>query len=153
MKATKKWFFMALWGFPTGVFIGHSICVVSSLLFGNGSFYPAHPNLIALLGNEVNAVAVQTLLCGIIGSVFSMSSLIWRKENWSIFRQTAVYFLITALTMLPIAYFTHWMEHSFRGFLVYTGIFVFLFVAFWLIFYFAYKKRLAQINRALNNKN
>lgn len=82
-----------------------------------------------------------------------MSSLIWRKENWSIFRQTAVYFLITALTMLPIAYFTHWMEHSFRGFLVYTGIFVFLFVAFWLIFYLAYKKRLAQINRALNNKN
>lgn len=153
MKKTKKLFFMAFLGFPIGVFIGHSICVISSLILGNGSFYAVHPDLVALLGNEANAVAVQTLLCGIIGSVFSTISLIWQKENWSILRQSAVYLLITALTMLPIAYFTHWMEHSLRGFLIYTGIFVLIFGIFWLVFYILYRRRLAQINRALNHKN
>jgi len=27
-------------------------------------------------------------------------------------KQTGIYFLILSLTMFPIAYITHWMEHS-----------------------------------------
>ncbi len=50
-----------------------------------------------MVGSEINAVILQTVLSGMIGTVFSASSVIWEIEYWSITKQTTIYFFITSV--------------------------------------------------------
>ena len=47
------------------------------MCIGDGSFYPVTPELIDTMKNELNAVILQTILCGILGTGFAMASVIW----------------------------------------------------------------------------
>ncbi len=145
----KKAFLRGLLGFPLGIAIGHIISVFGSLFWGNGTFQPCVPSLIASAGNEINAVILQTLLCGVVGASFAASSVIWELENWSILKQTGACFLINAVFMLPTAYFLNWMEHSLIGFLTYLGVFTLYFAAIWMIQYFVWKHILKKMNAKL----
>ena len=147
----KKAFLRGLLGFPLGIAIGHVISVLGALFFGNGSFQPCVPSLVEALGNEISAVLLQTLLCGVVGASFAASSVVWECENFSIVKQTGLYFLINAVFMLPTAYFLNWMEHSFLGFLGYFGIFTVYFAVIWLIQYFAWKHTLKKMNARLRS--
>lgn len=53
-------------GFPVGIAIGFVITLIISAYIGDGSYYPVTPELIGSMGNELNAVILQTVLCGII---------------------------------------------------------------------------------------
>ena len=129
----KQIILRSILGFPIGITIGYLITVFISLKWGNGYYISCVPKLISIMGNEINAVILQTILCGLLGIGFAASSIIWKIENWSIVKQTAIYFSIVSLIMLPIAYFTYWMEHSISGFLQYFGIFVLIFIIVWII--------------------
>ena len=147
----KKAFLRGLLGFPLGISIGHIISVLCSLIFGDGTFDPCVPSLVLSLGNEINAVALQTLLCGIVGSSFAASSVIWEIESFSIVKQTGLYFLINAVFLLPAAYFLNWMEHSLKGFFFYFGIFTIYFAVIWLIQYFVWKHTLKKMNAKIQS--
>ena len=149
----KKAFLRGLLGFPLGIAIGHIISVLICLIWGDGTFQPCVPSLVESFGNEINAVILQTLLCGVIGASFAASSVIWEFENWSIVKQTGLYFLINAVIMLPAAYLLNWMEHSLTGFLIYFGVFILYFAVIWLIQYFAWKHTLKKMNAKLHSLN
>lgn len=138
----------ALLGFPLGISIGFVISILGSLKFGNGYYNPCTPELIESMGSEINAVIFQTALSGILGSVFAASSIIWEIDNWSIAKQTGIYFAITAFTMMPIAYYAKWMERS-GGFIAYFGVFVLIFAIVWIIQYLIWKKRIEKMNRSI----
>lgn len=146
----KKIVLRALLGFPIGVTIGYAISIITSLIWADGYYSPCVPDLIATMGNEINAVILQALLCGLLGSGFAASSLIWENEHWSIARQTGIYFLIISAIMMPIAYLTYWMEHSVAGFLSYFGIFVFIFIVIWAVQFMLAKKNIRSINAYLD---
>ncbi|MDR0919564.1 MAG: DUF3021 domain-containing protein [Oscillospiraceae bacterium] len=112
-------------GFPLGICPGYMITIAISLLLNDGKYHLCVPSLIEQCGNELKAVILQTILCGILGSVFFAASMIWELEKWSIPKQTGICFTISAITMLPIAYFTHWMERTLFEFLLYFGIYIF----------------------------
>ena len=126
----KRVFLNALISFPIGIAIGQIITIVISLIYG-GKYYSCPPQLISDVGSEMGAVVLQTILCGIVGAGLGGANVVWQVQKWSIFRQTAVYFAVACLIMLPVAYFMRWMEQSFAGFLIYFGIFVFIFIVFW----------------------
>ncbi|MEG0693772.1 MAG: DUF3021 domain-containing protein, partial [Oscillospiraceae bacterium] len=111
----KKVFLRGLFGFPLGISIGYIITIFISLAFAKGYYSPCVPVLAELMGNEINAVILQATLSGLLGSAFAASSVIWEIENWSIAKQTGIYFLVISLVMMPIAYFTNWMKHSVLG--------------------------------------
>lgn len=136
-------------GIPVGITIGTVISILVSLVWGQGCYSPCEPELVRAMGNEINAVILQTVLCGLLGAAFGAGSVIWRMENWSLIKQTGIYFLIAAAAMLPMAYFLYWMEHSVRGFFSYTGIFVGLFVLIWLIEYAVGRRVVAKMNAKL----
>ena len=92
-------------------------------------------------------------LCAGIGAAFSALSLVWRREDWSCAKQTAVYFLGTSLAMLPSAWLAHWMEHSLTGFLVYFAIFLALFLVFWLAGWAAARRTARSMSRTEANPN
>jgi hypothetical protein len=136
-------------GFPLGICLGYVITIAISLLLNDGEYHSCVPSLIEQCGNELEAVILQTILCGILGSVFSASSMIWELEKWSISKQTGIYFAISAAAMLPIAYFTHWMERTLFGFLLYFGIFIAIFAVIWIIQYLIYRKKIKSLNKQL----
>ena len=140
-------------GFPLGIAIGYVITVIISVCVGDGSFYPVTAELIETMGNELNAVVFQTVLCGIMGMGYAMASVIWDIDSWSLAKQSGVYFAIACVVMFPIAYIANWMKHDIVGILSYAGIFVAIFVFAWLTQYLVWKDKVKRMNDGIQNSN
>lgn len=145
----KKIWMRGVLGLPLGIAIGYVITILGSLGWGQGYYSPCVPELIVVMGNEIRAVVLQTVLCGLLGVVFGAGSVIWEIEQWSIARQTGTYFLVAAAAMMPVAYFSYWMEHSVRGFLIYFCIFTVIFIVIWLVQYMFMRRDVNRINSKL----
>ena len=144
----KKMLLRALLGFPIGIAIGQCMSLLSSAIISDGRFWGCTPSVIEAVGSELGAVALQTLLCGLMGAACAGGSVIW-ETDWGIVKQTGAYFLLLAVVMLPIAYFTEWMQHTLGGFLLYFGIFLAVFVIMWVIQYLAWKGRIKRLNEQM----
>ena len=145
----KKVLRCAAQGAPLGLAIGYAITILLSFFWGGGEYLAVMPAMTEAMGSEAAAVAVQALLCAGIGAAFSALSLVWRREDWSCAKQTAVYFLGASLAMLPTAWLAHWMEHSLSGFLFYFALFLALFLVFWLAGWAAARHTARQLNAGL----
>lgn len=142
----KKIIMRGLLGLPTGIAIGFVITLIISACIGNGSFYPVTPELIDTMGNELNAVVLQTVLCAVMGVGFAAASVIWELDSWSLAKQSGIYFMIISVIMLPIAYVTNWMKHTALGVLSYVAIFVAIFIIVWLSQYLLWKRKIKKMN-------
>lgn len=142
----KKIIMRGLLGLPTGIAIGFVITLIISACIGNGSFYPVTPELIDTMGNELNAVILQTVLCAVMGVGFAAASVIWELDSWSLAKQSGIYFMIISVIMMPIAYVTHWMKHTALGVLSYVAIFVAIFIIVWLSQYLLWKRKIKKMN-------
>ena len=136
-------------GFPLGLAMGYLITIFISLTVSDGRYYPYVPELAAVMGNEINAVLLQAVLCGILGAGFGACSVIWQIESWGILKQTGIYFSIISVIMLPTAYVSYWMEHSLKGILSYFGIFVLIFATVWIVQYAAARHNVRKMNETL----
>ena len=142
-----------LFGCPLGLAIGYIVTIIISISLGQGYYSPCIPELADTMGSEINAVILQTLLSGLLGSSFSASSVIWEIDKWSIAKQTCIYFLVMAFVMMPVAYIANWMEHSLVGFLVYFGIFVAIFIIVWIVQYLFWKNKVKKLNVQMSKKS
>ena len=106
----KELFFRLFIGLLGGVVLSYLITIGISFTIGDGNYYPCVPSLTERFGNEVTAVIVQTVLSAILGAGFAGCSLIWEKDEWSLLKQTSIYFLIVSGFMMVVAYFCEWME-------------------------------------------
>ncbi len=146
----KKAFLRGLFGFPMGVFVGYVITIVISLIWANGFYSPCVPELAETVGSEINAVALQAVLCGLLGAGCAAASVIWEVERWGLVKQSGLYFLVLSLLMMPIAYVTYWMEHSIRGFLGYFGIFALIFALIWVMEWLVGRSNVKKLNARLD---
>lgn len=146
----KKILLRSILGFPVGIAVGYLITIAISFVWADGHYAPCVPELAEAMGNELHAVALQALLCGLLGTGFAASSIIWEIEHWSILKQTGVYFLLISVIMMPVAYFSYWMEHSLAGFLLYFGIFVLIFILIWMIEFLFWKRAVKKMNETLD---
>lgn len=145
----KKIVLRSMLGFPLGLAIGYVITIIISLIWADGYYAPCVPELAVMMGSEIKAVLIQSLLCGLLGSGFAAASVIWELDDWSLVKQTGIYFLIVSAIMMPIAYITYWMEHSPKGVLCYFGIFFIIFVAIWIVQYIIAKHNVKKWNEIL----
>ena len=148
----KKLLLRGALGFHIGIAIGYVITICISLVWAGGYYSPCVPELAEALGSEIGAVALQALLCGLLGVGFAASSVIWEMESWSLVRQTGVYFFIISLIMLPIAYVAYWMEHSVAGVLGYFGVFVLIFAVIWGIQFAIGKRNVKKMNEKISEE-
>lgn len=146
----KKIVSRVLYSFPIGISCSVGISLFLSLLFGEEKYYPFAASLVFFTGSEVKAMLLQTMLSGILGSVFGGMSFVWEIERWSILKQTAVYFLSVSIPMMGISYLLYWMEHSLNGFLLYFLIFVMAFFVVWLFNFAIYWFKVRRINQELD---
>ena len=147
----KELFFRSVAGFPIGIAICYIITIGISAALGNGTYYACDPDLISAFGSELNAVIVQTILSGFLGAGFACASLIWKLESWSLAKQTAMYFLVISLIMMPVAWILHWMDHTLVGVLGYFCIFALIFLVIWIIQYSFMRRNIREMNLRLQN--
>lgn len=140
-------------GLLGGIVICYLITIGISISLGDGNFYPCVPSLVKRFGNEITAVIVQTILSALLGAGFAGSSLIWEKDDWSILKQTSIYFAIVTVLMMTVAYVCEWMEHSVKGVLCCFAIFFAIFIIVWLIQFVIWKRRISKINSKITYKN
>jgi len=145
----KKAILRGFLGIPLGIALGHIITIIISIVIADGNHLSAIPELVYEFGSELNAVIFQTVLYGSLGASFSAVSVIWEMERWSIVKQTGIYFFITAVTMLPVAYFGHWIERSFLGAVIFLAVFVLIFIFMWLLQYAIWKNKIKHIDKKL----
>jgi len=153
IEMKKNIIMRGLLGFPLGIAIGFIITIIISIFVGDGVFYPVTPELIKTMGNEINAVILQTVLCGIMGSGYAIGSVIWEIDSWSLVKQSGIYFAIACIVTFPIAYITNWMKHSAVGILLYVGIFIAIFLITWLAQYCLWKSKIKKMNDIIKNED
>lgn len=136
-------------GFLPGITIGYLITVIISLLFAEGNYNPVVPTFQAWAGSEINAVLIQTLLTGVIGSIFFAATVIWEYEKWSLLKRTLLYYTITLIPLITITLFLHWVEFAPLALLSYIIIFTIIFFIIWTSTYLKIKKEIDEINRQL----
>ncbi len=146
----KKALLRGLIGFPVGVTIGYAITIFTSLALCKGHYSPVVPDMAAQMGSEITAVAVQFILCGIMGVAFAAMSVIWESDRLNLAAQSAINFALSVCTMIPIAYVCHWMEHSVEGALSYIAVFAGIYASIWVSMYFVYRANIKKINADLN---
>ena len=150
----KKEFVLRVFiGLLGGIVISYLITIGISLVISDGSYYPCVPSLIERFGNEITAIIIQTVLSAVLGAGFAGSSIIWEMDEWSLLKQTSIYFGIVSVLMMIIAYICEWMEHSVKGVLSYFGIFFAIFIVVWIVQYLIWKVRVSKIKEGIQKKN
>lgn len=137
-------------GATAGVFISLLITIIISYTMGDGKFYPVVPELVNDMGNEINAVTLQTLLSLLYGAVWGLASLIWENEKWSLLKQTIANFTLTTSATIIVAFTLRWMIRSVVGVLGYLFIFVAVYFLIWISIYLVNKKKVKEINKKLS---
>lgn len=138
-----------LLGMPIGITISYLISIIISYLAGSKEYIPCAPAFLALFASSLQAVCVQTLLSVFLGAAFSLASLIWNIESWSLLKQSFIHFLCLSITMFPIAWLMHWMSHTIFGILIYIVLFFLIYLCIWLIMYQIQKREVQRINQHL----
>ncbi len=149
----KKLIFRALLGAPVGLTISTVITIIISLCIDDGKFYATPPELVDLIGNEVNAMLVQTVCSFLFGAAFAAASVIWEIERWSMLKQTLIHFAAISVSSFPIAFFMYWIPHNVYGALGYVGIFVGIYAIIWVAVFFSAKAKLKKLNEKLDSEN
>jgi uncharacterized membrane protein len=142
-----------LLGIPVGIALGYVITIIISFIAGDGAYYPVAPNLLVYFDNEINGVIFQTGFLAVMGFVQAAASTVWDRDDWSLIKQTVVHFFFMVLSMLPIAYLLHWMERSFRGFIIYFSFMVGTYIILWFVIFSFWKYKMDKINKRLNEEN
>ena len=149
----KEILFRLFIGSLGGIVLSYFITIVISLTIGDGNYYSCVPSLIERFNNEVTAVIIQTVFSAILGAGFAGCSIIWEKDDWSLLKQTSIYFLLASILMMSVAYVCEWMEHSVKGVLSYFGIFFAIFVAVWIVRYGIWKVQISKIKEGIQKNN
>ena len=142
-------------GFLIGVCTMFSILILFSLLFGEGEFLPATPELIEKTGSPIAAVILQFFVGGGVGMLFYSLSFIWKHPKLTlkkklILHNAWLFGLFWVFLGLCIA--MHWVPVS-PGPL---ALFVLLYLVFHsiplLIGYLVSRRETRKINQALQEK-
>ena len=111
-------------GIFTGTFIGLLTSFIISWQVGEGKYYPSTPFFMSKFDTELEALGWSIVLWSLIGIMFSVASLIYRKDNWSILKQAIIHFSCTYLGLLFLNVLLNWFDYSFIDILRYTVVFV-----------------------------
>ncbi len=138
-------------GFVLGVVICQLISgAISTYMIADGRLHLCTDEFVKFVGGEGLAFSLQSLACGIYGSIcFGGSSVYW-LENWSIVKATVTHFLMTLISYYAIGFFLRWFRISdIRWCLIWFVIFIITYTAIGFGSSIAYRAEIKEINKEL----
>lgn len=120
-------------GIPLGITIGFVISLFFSSLYQTNNYSPSTPSFMAQFPSPLTATIVSGLLWALIGVVFSLTSLLFQVDSWSITRQTVSHFLLSYLGFTPLAIICGWFPTSISWLALFTLIYLVIYTIIWFI--------------------
>ena len=140
---------IALIGFLLGVLAADGIAFVFGSVDGDISFVA--PELAAQYG-EAAAIALQTILGGLMGVVTFTGTLVYHSERYSLLAATLIHMAIAMAAVLSVAYFLYWIRHTLESCLLFLFIMFIIYAVIWFSVYISYRIQIQQINESLERK-
>ncbi|WP_173918525.1 DUF3021 domain-containing protein [Halobacillus sp. Marseille-Q1614] len=132
-----------------------SFHIVERILIGCGfaAIFTFAALTIMLVNDVQSGVALiwKNMLGSILmGVYFSIASLIFEKEDWSLLKQTALHFILSVAVFYTIAAFTGWVPFTWGALLIGTAIFIAVYFIFWFFIGRYLKKMTADMNKSVS---
>ncbi|HEL1773726.1 TPA: DUF3021 domain-containing protein [Streptococcus suis] len=129
-----------------GIAIGTVISIITSAVFGQGTYLPLNP--FSTMGayylsnfNQVTVMLICVVIWAAIGLLFQLADTIF-EQDWSLLRMTATHFGITVLGFTPLGILAGWFPVKLGALLFFWLIFVLVYA---LLFFLNYRKMERQI--------
>lgn len=149
----KKHIFLIINGVILGEFFGQLFSLLFSYLYGLNSYTPSTPTFTNHFSRPLNAVLVSVILWGLMGLVFSAGALVYKNEHWSLRKRTIVNFTIYYCGFTPLAILAGWFPLTLINFVIFTGLFILVFVVTWFLDMHVTKREVSQINKEIKSQN
>ena len=136
-----------------GIFIGIDIGLFISILFsylsGSGAYQTAPNKFLEAFSNEITAMIVSAFIWAAIGTMFSVTSLIFTDTEFSISKMTVLHCIINYIIFVPLAILAGWYSFNLLSLISFTIIYISIYFIIWLIFMLINKKHVEEINERL----
>lgn len=126
-------------GFVIGVFVGFTIILIMS--------HKYEYNM------DLTSYTYTYFTCGILGSVYTVASLIYQKDEWSLIKQTSVHLAITTPFLFMIGWLNGWLQISTISISIFIVIAILIYIIAWIGLYFYWKEEIKKINEELRKQD
>lgn len=90
--------------------------------------------------------AIGTLLCGWF---FSVATLIFEVERWSLLFQTFIHFVTVSILYFILSFSIGWIPYSTTGIILGIGVFLVIYAIIWTIFYLYFRHQTKLLNELI----
>lgn len=143
----KKIIISGLIGLPIGIMWTVLILFFESVAYGSGKFIVGVPGFVEKCGSEVSAMGIQLFVSAVFGFIIGSASSIWRRDDWSLLKQTILHFIILSFTFCGAGLICWWMPRTVFGVLSYFAIMLLIYIVIWVIMFFATRRQVKEINK------
>ena len=145
--------FRRLWiGLGVGTVIGMVITLLISYIHGSGAFLPVMPALERFFEREVDAVAVQFALFGLIGVVFAEAGILFSLERLNFAMKCVLHFSVTSVFFIPFLWICYFNQEPIWKLLIIVGNLIFTYIVSWFISYMGTRAELKELNRKIEEQ-
>ena len=130
--------------------------LIASLFYNfsnkNSVYYPSVPSFTAKFANPLNAMTVSVILWALMGLVFGFGSFVFAIRQWSLLKKTIVSFIIYYIGFTPLAFLAGWFSLNIVNFMIFTGLFILIYVTIWFIRSYQVIREIREINNKIKKK-
>lgn len=144
----KKFLRLAALGFVTGMAVGNIIAIISSYLMG-GEVLIFSPVLLQRAGSPAAALAIQTIMSGVIGATGMGGVILYDFESWGMLRTVLVHYCIIIAFVLPIAVGLGWIDPDPLSILAMAAVEAAAYAVIWVIMHLKYRAEVKQLNELI----
>ena len=139
-----------VFGIFIGIDIGLLMSIMLSYLSGNKIYQPAPDRFLQLFSNEITAMIASVFIWASIGTLFSVTSLIFTHTEFSISKMTVLHCIINYIFFVPLAVLAGWYSFDVIDLVSFTVIYIFVYFIVWIVLMLINKRYISEINAKLN---
>ncbi len=141
-------------GFMIGITIGIALSLIFSFIFGQGQYVPL--STVSTMGeiyyqhlSEPMIMLLCVIIWGCIGILFTLTDFIFTQTDWSLLKMTLIHSILSYAGFLPLAILAGWFPLDILNFLIFTFIFMLVYLIIWMINYVKNKRFIDMVNQKL----
>lgn len=141
-------------GFSLGFILGVTLTtLIATVAIDDGSVHLFTNGFLNAIGNPLEAFFLHSFVCGILGMIMLLSSLIYEIDRWGLLMATVVHFIVNVTCFYMTAFFLKWFAPSqIKAVCTSLIMFIVMYSCIWLFQYLSCKTQVNEINERLTIK-
>ena len=152
MKSIKKIISYTFRFSAEGTLYGLIVSLFYNFSNKSSAYYPSGPSFTTKFANPLSAMTVSVILWALMGLVFGFGSFVFAIRQWSILKRTIVSFIIYYIGFTPLAFLAGWFPANIVNFMIFTGLFILIYVTIWFIRSYQVIREIREINNKIKKK-